>query len=622
MLSLLIFRLWYLQCAYGSYYRDLSENNRIRTIRTSPPRGIIYDRNEQVLVRNRPAFDLAVILEDTQNINATLRTISEVTGRELSSLEKQLKSPGKSQHFEPRIIISDISREELAKIKVNSYRLPGIIIKTVPTRDYPWGSLAAQTLGYAREISKQQIENLNDKGEDYHIGDLLGQSGLEKQFENNLRGKSGYSQVEVDAMGHRRKSELGIIDNEEGDSLYLTLDLELQKIAERDLEGKRGAVVALDPRNGEVLVLASAPSFDANLFSGKMEAQDWDSVNTNKDRPLNNRAISSRYPPGSTFKLFMALAGLSEKRISVNTEVNCPGYYMFAGRPYKCHKHSGHGAVNLEKAITVSCNVYFYQLGQQLDIDNIEKYGKLFGFGSLTGIEVPGEDAGILPSDHWKRLVHKQKWFPGDTLPVAIGQGYLNITPLQMALGISTIANGGTLYKPFLVKKTVSRSTGDTTEYSPKILETGKIDPIAIETVRKFAINVVNDPRGTGKKAKLPKILVAGKTGTAQVGVLGKDKLSDQFKDHAWFIAYAPAENPSIAMAIIVENSGHGGEFAAPIARDIMVEHFKKQGMLTDEDLLPETDKHKPKEDSEIFSDQSDENLPLEETTEQQVIEQ
>lgn len=606
MLFALIVRLWYLQGIYGSFYRDQSENNRIRTVRTVPPRGIIYDRNEKVLVRNRPAFDVALILEDIPNINELLNALSEITGREVEQLRKNLNAPAKNSHFEPRVVMADVSWEELAKIKVNSYRLPGVIINSVPARAYPGATVAAQVLGYSREITKPQLDALPNK-EEYHQGDLFGQSGLEKQWENNLRGRSGYKQVEVDAMGHRR-GELGIIKNQEGNDLYLTIDLDLQQAAENGLAGKRGAVVALDPRNGEVLALASAPAVDANIFSGKIDAQAWEQVSSNKDKPLTNRAISSKYPPGSTYKLFMAMAGLAAKKINPQTHFNCPGFYMFAGRPYKCHKHGGHGSVDLLKAITVSCNVYFYQLGQLLDIENIEKYGRMFGFGEQTGIELPGEDPGILPSDEWKRRVHKQKWYPGDTLPVSIGQGYLNVTPIQMAVGISVLANGGKIFRPHLVKKIFNHQTNEFTEVNGELVRDSEIDPKAIETIRNFSISVVNDPHGTGKRAALPGITVAGKTGTAQVGVLGKDKLDERFKDHAWFISFAPAENPMIAMAVIVENSGHGGEFAAPISKQVMEVYFKKLGMLKDETKLPE----EKVQTSPADSDNSDENLPEE----------
>ncbi|MFN8391643.1 MAG: penicillin-binding protein 2 [Bdellovibrionota bacterium] len=619
MFGLLIVRLWYLQVVYGAFFRDQSENNRVRTVRTVPPRGTIYDRNEHVLVRNRPAFDVALILEDTPNVNETLHTLSEITGREYAQLQKQLQSPGKGRHFEPRIVMADVSREELAKIKVNTYRLPGVIVNTVPARAYPGNTLSSQVLGYAREINKTQLDALQGNG-DYHTGDLIGQSGIEKQWEESLRGKSGYIQVEVDAMGHRR-GELGIVDDQMGDDLFLTIDSDMQRVAEEGLAGHRGAVVALDPNNGEVLALASAPTFDLNIFSGKMVAQDWEQLANDKNKPLSNRAISSKYPAGSTFKLFMAMAGLAAKKISPSTELNCPGYYMFGGRPYKCHKHEGHGATAMEKAITVSCNVYFYQLGQLLGIEGIEKFTRPFGFGGQTGIGLPGEDPGILPSDTWKREVRGERWYPGDTLPVSIGQGYLNVTPIQMAVAISALANGGTVYKPFLVKKVVDHVSGEVREFAPQVQNTINFDKSVFDTIRKFAIDVVNDPHGTGKRAAIPGITVGGKTGTAQTGALGKESLGERFKDHAWFISFAPAENPKIAMAIIVENSGHGGEFAAPISKAVMETYFKKIGMLPQDLPIGPPEKIAP-EDVEPEPDEGDDAIDFASQAQEAEIEQ
>ncbi len=581
MFGLLVVRLWYLQCVYGAYFRDLSENNRKRTIRTVPPRGTIFDRNERVMVRNRPSFDVAVILEDTPDINETIRTLSEITGRDPGQLKKQLQSLGRSQHFEPRIVMADVSHEELARVKVNSYRLPGVIINTVPARAYPNGSMAAQILGYSREITRAQLDAQPDPDR-YKTGDFIGQAGIEKQWEEFLRGRSGYIQVEVDAMGHRR-GELGIVDDKIGDDLYLTIDSDLQKAAEEGLAGRRGAVIALDPRSGEVLALASSPAVDGNFFSGKMDAQQWESVMTDRNKPLANRAISSKYPPGSTFKLFMAMAGLAEKKISPQTELNCPGYYVLGGRAYRCHKHSGHGAVNMAKAITVSCNAYFYQLGQMLTIGGIEKWTGMFGFGATTGIELPGEDPGILPSEKWKRETKGERWYPGDTIPVSIGQGYLNVTPLQMTVAMAAIANGGTVWKPLLVKRIVNHRTGEIIDRKAQVARTVDIDKSVFDTIRNFSVNVVNDARGTGKRAKLPGVTVAGKTGTAQTSALGKESLGERFKDHAWFISFAPAEDPMIAMTVIVENSGHGGEFAAPVTKQVMEVYFRKLGMLKEE---------------------------------------
>lgn len=574
----LIARLWYLQGIQGEYFRDQSENNRLRTIRTVAPRGNIIDQHGTLLVRNRTSFDIGLILEDIENLEVTLRLLSEVTGRDIELMKKQLALPRKKMPFEPKTVIVDAPREEVAKIKANGYRLPGVIVSTVPARDYPYGGLGSQFAGYVREISKSQLDSFGaDSG--YRFGDMVGQAGLEKKYEKYLRGLSGVSKVEVDARGNR-KGEITAVDVGEGADLVLGIDIDMQRAAEEGLAGRRGAVIAIDPNNGEILTLASSPSVDGALFSGKVDAKTWAAVTKDPNKPLANRAISARYPPGSTWKLFMAAAGLTHKKINSRTTFNCPGYFSLGGRPYKCHKHSGHGIVDLAKAITVSCNVYFYQLGQLLQLEGIEKFSRSFGFGTQTGIDLPGEEAGIVPSEKWKREVMKEKWYPGDTVPVSIGQGLMGVTPLQMAVAVAAIANGGTIYKPRLVRAIVPKDGTPPLVTEPEVRSRVDIDPASLDAIRQFSIGVVNDPRGTGKRAQLPGIVVAGKTGTAQVGVLGKEKLDDKFKDHAWFVSFAPADKPIIATAVIIENSGHGGEFAAPVSRQVMEAFFRKRGML------------------------------------------
>lgn len=582
--SILILRLWYLQCMNGSYYRDQSENNRTRTIRTAAPRGTVYDRENRLLVHNRPAFNVELMLEDTPNINETLDKLSAVTGHERAELEQSLGSRKTRRHFEPQILLEDISWPELARVKANSYKLPGVIINPIPTRSYPHNNLGAQIFGYTREISRQQLDS--DSSGDYFSGDVIGQNGIERTWEPTLRGRSGFVRVEVDAMG-KRKGELGIADDRPGRDVYLTIDLDLQETAEKNLEGKKGAVVALDPNSGEVLALASAPAFDANIFSGRMLAKEWNALREDKSHPLTNRAIASTFAPGSTFKLIMASAALAQGKITPNTKLNCPGYYFFAGRAYKCHKHSGHGVVDLKKAITVSCNAYFYQVGQMLGVDSIYKFATALGLGKITGIDLPGEESGIIPSTEWKQQTLHDKWYEGETLSVAIGQGYDSVTPLQMAVAISTIANGGKVYRPHIVRKVADPVTGEEEIRSPALERTLPVDPKVFETVRMMATEVVNSKDGTGRRAALPGILVAGKTGTAQVKALGVRGKDERFNDHAWFVSMAPAEKPMIVVVTIVENGGHGGVTAAPISKEVMQVFFRKKGMLPPEEAAP-----------------------------------
>lgn len=580
-LSILVSRLWYLQVAYGAYFRDLSENNRTRAIRTAAPRGNMYDREGRLLVRNRPAFNIALMLEDTPNVTETIKKLAAITGRDEVKLLAQFEIRRKgSRPFEPKVVIYDVTRAELARVKVQTHKLPGVIVTETPTRDYTNNTLAAQVFGYSREISKSQLEALKDEG--YRQGDIIGQSGLEKQFEDELHGKAGYVQVEVDARGTRR-SELGIVDAKQGSDLYLSLDIDLQRVAEEQLGNRRGAVVALDPRNGEVLVLASGPSFDANIFTGQMLASEWGQVANDRDRPLTNRAIASAYPPGSTSKIIWAIAGLAEKKITPTTELNCSGYVVLNNRAYHCHKAGGHGALNVEKAIMVSCNVFFYQLGQMLGLSKMTKYLEMFGYGRPTGIDLPGEEAGTAPSEKWKLKQFGERWYPGDSVPISIGQGYFIATPLQMATMIATVANGGSRYRPLLVRKIQNTLIGQTRMFEP-VSEKLPVSSDIFAKVREYAVNVVGNARGTGGKARIEGVAIGGKTGTAQVSVLGRE--GDKFKDHAWFIAFAPAEAPTIAMAVVVENTGHGGTFAAPIARAVMEKHFRKTGVIPEE--IPE----------------------------------
>ena len=576
-ISSLIVRLWYLQGIHGSHFRDLSENNRTRTIRTLPARGNVYARGGELIVQNRAAFNVALMLEDVPDLNQILERLAEITGREVSSLKSLLDSQKWHRPFEPKIVLTDVSREELAKIKVNGYRLPGVIIEVSPTRSYPFHSVSSHILGYVREIGKTQLEKDTEKR--YAPGDMIGQEGLEKYWESRLRGEAGFVRVEVDAMGNRR-GELGIVDSKPGEDLYLTIDLDVQRAAEEALAGEKGVVVALDPSSGEILALASSPSFDANLFSGEMSPTEWSRILSDKAHPLNNRAISARYAPGSTFKLIMAVAGLVEGKVTPDTHFFCPGYYFFAGRRYRCHKHSGHGSVNLETAVTVSCDSYFYQLGQALGINTIHKYSSYFGLGALTGIDLPSEKKGIVPSEDWKLKYLGERWYPGETLSVSIGQGYLSVTPIQMAIAMSALVNGGKVYRPLIVKKAVNREKNIVEEYTPELIRQVPVDPKILAMVQQYAVSVVHDQRGTGHKAQIQGIQIGGKTGTAQVVTLGKEHLGKEFQDHAWFISFGPYPEARIAIAIIVENGGHGGATAAPISKKIMEVYFKKLGIL------------------------------------------
>ena len=379
--------------------------------------------------------------------------------------------------------------------------------------------------------------------------------------------------MEVDASGNRR-GELGIIDNVPGNDLYLSIDSDLQRVAETMLGEHSGAVVAIDPSNGEVLAIASNPSYDPNTFSGRMTSDEWRAVSENRANPLRNRAISDMYPPGSTFKLISTTAGLAEKVINENSSVTCPGYFML-GRRWHCHKHSGHGHVALNDAVMQSCNVFFYNLGQMLGIERLSEYSALFGLGQLTGIDLPGEVSGLVPTPSWKKEKIGERWYPGDTIPFSIGQGYVSATPLQMALVASIIANGGTVYQPHLLKRVLNHENGQESVFAQRESHKIKISPTVWRKVQSLATGVVEGQRGTGKRAAIRGIVVGGKTGTAQAGAVGQG-----LEDHAWFISFAPVDAPRIAMAVLVEYGGHGGVTAAPISKAVMEVYFRKIGLL------------------------------------------
>lgn len=579
VLCLLGVRLWYLQVLNGANFRNLSENNRTRAVRTAPPRGMFFDAEDRIIVTNRAAFDVALMLEDVPDVEQTIALLSEITGRDAENLKARMSGSRRSFPFEPRVLMSDVTLEELAKVKVNTYRLPGVVVRVTPRRSYPYQSMAAQLFGYAREISREQLESGRYVG--YRPGDMVGQSGVERSYEKAIQGKSGYVRLEVDARGNRR-GELGIVEAQAGSDIYLTLDLDLQLAAERALGERRGAVVAVNPKNGDILAMASSPSFDVNILSGDLRADEWTAIAGNPEHPLSNRAIASAYPPGSTFKLFMGVAGLAEKKISASTTVNCPGFYYFGGRRYRCHKPEGHGAVDLKKAIRVSCNVFFYHLGNLLGVEAIHDYATRFGLGNPTGVDLVGERGGVIPSNKWKLQHIGERWYPGETLSVAVGQGFVSATPIQMALATAALVNGGKVYKPRFIRKVhLSGEEGAPSELPIAPPSEVGVSQEILALVQEAAVSVVNEAGGTGSRTKLDGVLVGGKTGTAQVAALGTGSKSELLKDHAWFIAFGPAEDPTIAMAVIVENSGEGGGVAAaPVAKQVFEAHFRKRGLL------------------------------------------
>ena len=585
----LVIRLWYLQIVKGDYFRDRSENNRLRTVYIPSPRGLILDRQGEVLARNRASFNIDFVTEDSKNPKETVAALADLTKVESAELYDRLTKQNKRRRFEPKLLLKDISRDLVAQVAVQRHRLPGVIINVVPSREYVHGELGAHVIGYTREINGEQLKNPQYAG--YRMGDVVGQAGIESKWERYLRGERGSQAVIVNASGNKI-GEAFFEPEIPGHNVLLTIDRKLQEAADKALEGKRGAIVALDPSNGDVLALASAPRFDPNMFTSEISKDQWSDLVAPKVNKLNNRAVQGAYPPGSVFKIFVSMAILAEQVAPKTESTFCPGFYQFGKRAFKCHKHSGHGPATMYDSIVQSCDVYFYIMGQRLGVDRIHEYAKMFGFGEHTGIDLAEENAGLVPSTEWKRKYFRdpedKRWYPGETLPVAIGQGAVTATPMQVARSMAAAVNGGKVLKPRVVRK-VSASDGRVFEehIEPEVVRdlSTYIDASVFKEVRRGMEGVVSDKRGTGHRAALPEIAgvsVGGKTGTSQVGT--------KEEDHAWFAGYAPVQNPSIVVAAIVENGGHGGATAAPLVRQVLAAHFgvdlevedaKKKGKVT-----------------------------------------
>lgn len=574
--AILILRMWYLQVLQKDAFQTLSENNRIRKVLLSDYRGKIFDRNNNIIVDIRPSFNLYITPEDTKNI----QDIYKILSQRLDMSEKDFIQTIKTSPSYKNILIErDLNRDDVAFIEEHKIDLPGVFFKVEPLRNYREGSLAAHVIGYIGEITKPQLKN--SKNTDYRQGDFIGQYGLEKKYENYLRGEKGSKKIEVDASGRELKI-LQHVFPQQGHNLVLTIDLEIQKTVEKLLEGKEGAVTVMDPRSGAILAIASSPSFDPNLFAGKFSSKNWSELINNKFHPLQNRAIQGQYAPGSVYKIVTAAAGLGEGIIDENFTTVCRGRFKLGKRYYRCWKRSGHGTVNLHKALVQSCDVFFYKLGYRIGIDTLARYAFGLGLGQLTGFELPGEKGGLIPSKTWKVENRNEPWFPGETISASIGQGYNLVTPLQMANLISSVANRGTIWKPYILKQIIANDGTLKKETKPQILKEIPISQKHLEIIRKALAGVVTEKGGTGRRARISKIKVSGKTGTAQVVRMKSDKelkkkeeIPYQFRDHAWFVAFAPYENPLIAVSVIIEHGGHGGSTSAPIAKGIIKKYFQ-----------------------------------------------
>jgi penicillin-binding protein 2 len=576
--GILLLRFSWLQVVQREYYHTLAEANRISVVPVVPNRGVIYDRNGEVLAANYSAYTLEITPSRVANVDRAideLSTVIEIAPRDRRRFRKLQEE---SRNFESLPIKTRLSEEEVARFAVNRFRFPGFEIKARVFRSYPQGELASHAIGYIGRINDADVRRIDTQGlaANYKGTDHIGKLGIEGAYEAELHGTTGSEQVEIDAGGRAIRS-LGRSEPQSGNNLVVTLDLKLQRVAEEAFQEFRGALVALDPNNGEVLALVSKPGFDPNLFVDGIDPVNWEALNNSPDKPLNNRALRGQYPPGSTIKPFMALAALEGRKRTPEHAISDPGFYTLPGvaHQYRDHKKEGHGMVNMHKAIVVSCDTYFYGLAVEMGVDTIHNFLARVGFGARTGIDIEGELQGLAPSQEWKWQRYRQKWFTGDTVSVGIGQGYILATPVQLAAAVATIANGGTPVHPRLLKAVQDAKTQEKRELPPRKGEPLGIKPENLKLITAAMVDVTR-PGGTAARASQgAPYLVAAKTGTAQViGMKQGEKydekrVKEQFRDHALFIAYAPADNPKLAMAILVENGGHGGDTAAPIARQV-----------------------------------------------------
>lgn len=577
----LLARTWQLQVIEGDHYLQLSEQNRLRDRPMKSLRGRILDRHGRILADNRPAYGLLAMPEDLPGERALLASLQQLD----IVLERPILDALRAKTtLQPISIQHDVPRDQVAYFAEHWMDFPGLFLEVEPLRSYPYQPLAAHLLGYLGQISETQLGQ--DIYQGYAPGTMVGQSGLERGYEYRLRGTPGIRRVEVDTYGRETK-QVAVEPPQPGVNLVTTLDFGLQHMAEELLAEHTGSIVVLDPRNGQILAMASRPAFDPNMFVSQMSAEAWSALTTHPKHPLHNRAIQGQYPPGSVFKMITALAILAEGVASEHETVCCPGHYAYGRRIYRDWKPGGHGCVDLYQALVQSCDVYFYHMGQELGIDRLAQHAKAFGLGEATGFAPQTEAQGLIPSSKWKREARGQPWYGGETLSVAIGQGYTSVTPLQVANFIATLANGGTLYQPYVVLRHESADGAVMDILKPKAIRQLSLPPPHLEAVRRGMWGVVNDAKGTGRRARHKMIEIAGKTGTAQVVRLGKERgakgqalLPEHQRDHAWFVAFAPMESPRVVVIVMIENAGKGGSNFAALAKTLIEAHLLGQATV------------------------------------------
>jgi penicillin-binding protein 2 len=577
VLTVAAVRLYYLQIIKHRDLSELADRNRIRIQRMPALRGLVYDVHHRPLVNTRPSFDVVMVPEDAPDLGGTVNRLEQLLGADGAAKRLEDAQEQGRPEFEPVTVEERLNWQQVVTLETHQLDLPGISLQVNPQRHYIYGPLGAHLLGYVGEVTVKDLARLPD----YRMGDEIGKFGLERSWEDTLRGDSGGQEIEVDAVG-RRLRLLRDIPEKPGDSLVMTIDLDLQRVAEEAIGERAGALVALDPNTGYILALASHPAFDPNIFAGGITSSEWRELTTDPSHPLQDRATQGTYPPGSTFKIVDSIAALSDRTLTPKTAYYCPGGMYFGGREYRCWRKRGHGTISLHRAIIESCDVFFYNVGQHLGIDRLAAWAHALGLGQKTGIELDHERSGVIPSSQWKWRRYRERWYPAETLSVAIGQGYVAVTPLQLAELAAEIGNGGIFYEPQFVKEIDSIDGTPVKVFPPVIRSRAHIDAAVLEQVRSGMVGVVNAADGTAHGARLDGVIVAGKTGTAQVikeaqGVRVKENQGpEKYRDHGWFMAFAPLDHPRIAVACIIEHGGHGGSSAGPVVKAVMQEFFMK----------------------------------------------
>ena len=573
--TVLIWRMVQLQIVDHEHFTTLSRENRVKVLPLPPTRGLIYDRKGVLLAQNRPAYSLEITPEQVEHLDTTLAELAKVIEISDEDLERFWQLKKRRRRFDSVPIRVNLSQDETAQFAVHRHRFAGVDIKAQLLRHYPHDVKTTHVLGYVGRISQRDLEQIDVSN--YAGTSHIGKNGVEKTYESALHGAVGLEQVEVNAAG-RRVRTLEQAPPESGVDIHLHLDIALQEVAMKAFGDNNGAAVAINPKNGGILAFVSQPGYDPNLFVEGISTKNYDALQDDESRPLYNRALRGQYPPGSTVKPFMGLAGLERGAIQFDSTAYCPGFFQLPGNThrYRDWKKTGHGTMDLDAAIVQSCDVFFYKLAYELGVDQLNDFLSQFGFGSRTGIDLTGESTGLLPSREWKRRAKRQPWYPGETLIMGIGQGYFLTTPLQLAAATAAIANNGTFYTPHVVDYLSSRESGEVTPIPPSAHVIPVVREQNWEDVHHGMLHVIESPRGTAKRIRSERYKIAGKTGTAQVFTVAQDAeydeetLEKKLRDHALFIAYAPADDPQIAVAVVVENGGHGGSVAAPIARAIM----------------------------------------------------